>query len=106
MTAWGARRGGGAYLVLRPCVWAPVGAEPGVEGGRVRPARHRPAGGCRCLAGRCPCDRTGGWVMGSGVKMGELKRAAQQLGVTGTTLREHGWKTASAERVQAVKDNP
>ena len=44
--------------------------------------------------------------MGSGAKMGELKRAAQQLGVTSTTLREHGWKTASSERVQAVNDKP
>jgi hypothetical protein len=44
--------------------------------------------------------------MGSGAKMGELKRAAQQLGVTSTTLREHGWKTASAERLEAVKNNP
>ena len=38
-------------------------------------------------------------------KMGELKRAAQMLGVTSTTLR-HGWKTASPARVQAVTDNP
>lgn len=44
--------------------------------------------------------------MGSGAKMGELKRAAQQLSVTSTTLREHGWKTASAERIEAVKNNP
>ena len=44
--------------------------------------------------------------MGSGAKVGELKRAAQQLGVTSTTLHEHGWKTASAERVQAVNDKP
>lgn len=39
-------------------------------------------------------------------KMGELKRAARQLGVTSTTLRQHGWKTASPARVKAVKDNP
>jgi hypothetical protein len=39
-------------------------------------------------------------------KMGELKRAARQLGVTSTTLRGHGWTTASAERVKAVEDNP
>jgi hypothetical protein len=39
-------------------------------------------------------------------KMGELKRAAQQLGVTSTTLRQHGWKTASPARVKAVRDNP
>ena len=39
-------------------------------------------------------------------KMGELKRAARQLGVTSTTLREHGWTTASAERVKAVEDDP
>ncbi len=44
--------------------------------------------------------------MGAGAKMGELKRAAQQLGVTSTTLREHGWKTASAGRIEAVKNNP
>jgi hypothetical protein len=44
--------------------------------------------------------------MGSGAKMGELKRAAQQLGVTSTTLREHGWRTASAERIEAVKNSP
>ena len=44
--------------------------------------------------------------MGSGAKMGELKRAAQQLGVTSTTLREHGWKTAPAARIEAVKNNP
>jgi len=45
-------------------------------------------------------------MMGGGAKMGELKRAAQQLSVTSTTLREHGWKTASAERIEAVKNNP
>jgi hypothetical protein len=39
-------------------------------------------------------------------KMGELKRAAGRLGVTRTTLREHGWTTASAERVKAVEDDP
>jgi 2-hydroxychromene-2-carboxylate isomerase len=39
-------------------------------------------------------------------KMGELKRAAQMLGVTSTTLRQYGWKTASAARVQAVTDDP
>jgi hypothetical protein len=44
--------------------------------------------------------------MGPGAKMGELKRAAQRLGVTSTVLREHGWKTASAERIEAVKNNP
>jgi hypothetical protein len=44
--------------------------------------------------------------MGAGAKMGELKRAAQQLGVTSTTLRVHGWKTASAGRIEAVKNNP
>jgi len=36
---------------------------------------------------------------------GELKRAAQLLGVTSTTLRQHGWKTASAERVEAARAN-
>jgi len=44
--------------------------------------------------------------MGSGAKIGELKRAAQQLGVTRTTLREHGWKTTSAGRIDAVRNNP
>jgi len=39
-------------------------------------------------------------------KMGELKRAARQLGVTSTTLRRHGWKTASPARVKSVRDNP
>jgi hypothetical protein len=39
-------------------------------------------------------------------KMRELKRAARQLGVTGTTLRQHGWKTASPARVRAARDNP
>lgn len=39
-------------------------------------------------------------------KTGELKRAARQLGVTSTALRQHGWKTASPARVKAVRDNP
>jgi hypothetical protein len=39
-------------------------------------------------------------------KMGELRRAAQRLGVTSTTLRQHGWKTASAERIEAVRASP
>lgn len=39
-------------------------------------------------------------------KMGELKRAAQMLGVTSTTLRQRGWGTASPARVQAVMDDP
>jgi hypothetical protein len=39
-------------------------------------------------------------------KRSELKRAAQQLGITSTTLRQHGWKTASPEHVRAVKDDP
>lgn len=39
-------------------------------------------------------------------KMGELKRAARQLGVTSTVLRQHGWVTASPARVKAVRDNP
>jgi DNA-binding transcriptional regulator YdaS (Cro superfamily) len=33
---------------------------------------------------------------------GELKRAARQLGVTSTTLRQHGWRTASPARVKAA----
>jgi hypothetical protein len=37
--------------------------------------------------------------------MGELKRAAQMLGVTSTTLRQQGWSTASPARVQAVIDD-
>jgi hypothetical protein len=39
-------------------------------------------------------------------KMGELNRAARQLGVTSTTLRQQGWKTASPARVRAARDNP
>lgn len=39
-------------------------------------------------------------------KMGELKRAAQVLGVTSSTLRQQGWATASPPRVQAVMDDP
>lgn len=39
-------------------------------------------------------------------KMGELKRAAQQLGVTSTTLRQQGWRAASPERIKAVGENP
>jgi hypothetical protein len=39
-------------------------------------------------------------------KMGELERAARQLGVTSTTLRQQGWKTASPARVRAARDNP
>ena len=38
-------------------------------------------------------------------KMGELKRAAQTLGVTSSTLRQHGWKTAAPARVQAALDD-
>ena len=39
-------------------------------------------------------------------RMGALKRAAQQLGISSTLLRQHGWKTASPERIRAVTDNP
>jgi hypothetical protein len=39
-------------------------------------------------------------------KMRELERAARQLGVTSTTLRQHGWKTASPARVKAAGGNP
>lgn len=39
-------------------------------------------------------------------RMGELKRAAPQLGVISTVLRQQGWKTASPERIKAVADNP
>jgi hypothetical protein len=39
-------------------------------------------------------------------KMRELKRAARQLGVTSTTLRQHGWKTASPARVKAAGEYP
>jgi hypothetical protein len=38
--------------------------------------------------------------------MGELKRAVEQLGVTGTVLRRHGWRTVSRELVEAVKEDP
>ncbi|MQA60921.1 MAG: hypothetical protein GEU86_05390 [Actinophytocola sp.] len=44
--------------------------------------------------------------MGRSKKMGELKRAAQQLGVTSTVLREQGWKTASPARIQTVRSDP
>jgi hypothetical protein len=40
------------------------------------------------------------------VKMGELKRAPQQFGVTSSVLRQQGWKTASPERPEAAGDNP
>jgi hypothetical protein len=39
-------------------------------------------------------------------KMRELKRAARQLGVTSTTFRQHGWKTASPARVRVARDDP
>jgi Family of unknown function (DUF5997) len=39
-------------------------------------------------------------------RMRELKRAAPQLGVTSTILRQQGWKTASPARVRAVRDDP
>ncbi|HEV7804881.1 MAG TPA: hypothetical protein VGO80_03625 [Solirubrobacteraceae bacterium] len=39
-------------------------------------------------------------------KMAELKRAAEQLGVTSMVLRQQGWATASPARVEAVKENP
>jgi hypothetical protein len=38
-------------------------------------------------------------------RMRELKRAARQLGVTSTILRQQGWKTASPARVRAARDN-
>jgi hypothetical protein len=44
--------------------------------------------------------------MGEAAKRSELKRAAQILGVTSTTLRQHGWKTASGARIQAVAEDP
>jgi hypothetical protein len=37
--------------------------------------------------------------------MGELKRAAQMLGITSSTLRQQGWTTASPACVQAVLDD-
>jgi hypothetical protein len=40
------------------------------------------------------------------IKRGELERAARQLGVTSTILRQQGWKTASPARVEAAGDNP
>jgi len=39
-------------------------------------------------------------------KVGELKRAAQELGVASTTLRQQRWTTAAPERIRAVKDKP
>lgn len=44
--------------------------------------------------------------MAQGPKMGERKRAAHQLGVTGRVLRQQGWKTASDARIQAVRADP
>ncbi|HEY2264631.1 MAG TPA: hypothetical protein VGI96_18555 [Streptosporangiaceae bacterium] len=44
-------------------------------------------------------------VMGQ-AKRSELKRAARQLGITSTTLRQRGWKTASSARVRAARENP
>ena len=38
--------------------------------------------------------------------MGELKRAARQLDVTSSVLRQQGWKTASDARIHAVKADP
>jgi hypothetical protein len=35
-------------------------------------------------------------------KRGGLERAARQLGVTSTALRQQGWKTASPARVMAA----
>ena len=39
-------------------------------------------------------------------KLGELKHAARRLGVTSTTLREHGWKTASPALVEQALATP
>lgn len=39
-------------------------------------------------------------------KMGQLKLAAQELGITSSTLRQNGWSTASPERIAAVKADP
>jgi hypothetical protein len=39
-------------------------------------------------------------------KMRELKRAARQLGVTSTALRQQGWRTASPARVRAAREDP
>ncbi len=44
--------------------------------------------------------------MGAAAKRSELKRAAQILDVTSTTLRQRGWKTASGARIQAVTEDP
>lgn len=44
--------------------------------------------------------------MSRSAKMGELKRAAQQLGVTSSVLRQQGWKTASDARIAAVLNDP
>jgi len=45
------------------------------------------------------------FIMGS-ARMGELKRAAGQLGVISTVLRGQGWKTASPAQVQAIQKDP
>jgi hypothetical protein len=44
--------------------------------------------------------------MAQGPKMGELKRAARQLGVTSSVLGQQGWKTASDARIRAVRVDP
>jgi hypothetical protein len=40
--------------------------------------------------------------MGQAKKRGGPERAARQHGVTSTTLRQHGWKTASPARIKAA----
>jgi hypothetical protein len=35
-------------------------------------------------------------------RTGGLERAARQLGVTSTTLRQHGWKSASPAHIKAA----
>jgi hypothetical protein len=97
---------GGAHLVLR---LPRAGREPGAEAAGLRSAGQRAAGqrpravptGNAVGRGRMVVRWPGGDVMGQ-AKMRELKRAARQLGVTSTTLRRHGWKTASPARVKAA----
>jgi hypothetical protein len=39
-------------------------------------------------------------------KMGELRRAARQLGVTGSTLCQHGWEDRLACTCQSCQGQP
>jgi hypothetical protein len=82
--------------VLCSPVWPPVGAESGVEGGRLRPAGYRRAGGCRCLRAECG-------VMGERVS---LDAAGRRLGVSGGDIRRAGYTKVTADRLKAWEHQP